>query len=246
MCSTPLEIMRKISVERLDRNSLRTFLGGAQALALALCAVISVAVAPPDAHSEHHRTHCGAQGEVSFLLDADWEQVDVQHREVVCAFRNKNGGFPTLTVTWEGLVSGSTSASVTARAESIIQSYQRVGLTDAQVIESHTLAHQTHARAFQTLVSYTTRATPMMALIVVLDGASRTFTLTILDTADRFKSSRPRLEAVASSLRVSGEASPVQVTLQEPLSVWGWGGLVLAGVVVILLGSGLLVRALRR
>jgi hypothetical protein len=164
----------------------------------------------------------------------------------VCTFRNKNGGFPTLTVTWEGPLSSSTSASPAAYADSIIQSYQRVGLTDARVVESGTRTHDTRDSSFQAIVSYTTRAIPMMAIIVVSNGATRSFTLTLLDTADKFQSSRPRLEAVAGSFRVSGGAARPQYTPRVPMSVTGWAWITLAAVVVTCAIFAFLMYVLRR
>jgi hypothetical protein len=84
----------------------------------------------------------------------------------------------------------------------------------------------------------------MMAIIVIVDGATRTFTLTLLDTAENFASSRPRLEEIARTFEVA-EGSAPRSDATAPLSPAVWLGVVLGCLVALALVFVLWIRAMR-
>jgi hypothetical protein len=134
--------------------------------------------------------------------------------------------------------------SEAARAEAIVQSYHRVGLTDAKILESRSASSDNRA-TFTAVVSYTTLQTPMMAIIVIIEGPSRTFTLTLLDTAEDFPASKPRLEEISRTFQTSEPRAPGGRD-KAPLSPGTWIGLLAIGIMALVLSAFLTIRLLRR
>lgn len=238
------EIMRKNRAA--EPGSLKTsiLVRLAHALFCGVFAACSPAAVAQESKGQPTRMECGAAKEVHLELNESWEQLTVQHPSVVCSFRRRSGGFPTATVVWEGRASAAISNSEASRAAAIVQSYQRVGLTDAHVTETHT-SNSGNYSTFFAVVRYTTLATPMMAIIAIVDGSSRTFTLTLLDTAENFPLSRPRLEELARTFEVSEGPTPRSNT-PTPLSPAVWLRVVLGCIAAVALVYALWIRSLRR
>ncbi len=207
-------------------------------------AACSQAAVAQESKDQPTRMECGAAKEAHLELDESWEQLTVQHPSVLCSFRRRSGGFPTATVVWEGRASAAISSSEASRAAAIVQSYQRVGLTDTHIIETHTSTSGNHSTFFA-VARYTTLGTPMMAIIVIVDGSTRTFTFTLLDTAENFPTSRRRLEEIARTFEVS-EGSAPRSDASTPLSPAVWLGVVLGCIAALALVCVLWIRALRR
>ncbi len=204
-----------------------------QALLCATLWAITFASNPLQSSAETRPTVCGGKDEVSLQLDDSWGKISVAHPSVLCAFRRKIGGFPTATITEESRVSSHGTESDFWRAESIVQSYHQVGLTDARISEARTVTSQGQ-RTFLAVVSYTNLGTNMTAIIAIADGSSRTFTLTLLDTSERFLTSKTQLEGIASSFRIDDQSLPSPKT-SEPSSALPWWGIV--SVVALLVGA---------
>ncbi len=234
------------TAEIMRKNRLLKHHPGERSIRLCACSlgvvalsVLGVLVAPT--HAQSSRIECGATQEASLELDQSWERVSVEHPSALCAFRSKGTGFPSATVTWEVRSAVAVGNSPSARAEAIVQSYQRVGLTDARLFESTIGTSPTLSR-LSAVVSYTNLNTPMTAIIVVIDGAWRTFTLTLLDTTDSFAASRPVLDMVAQSFQIS---DPIQRAGREQLNPVMLAGVVLVGMTGVALFVWLTKRVLR-
>lgn len=172
------------------------FLGRFAPLQL-LLALIAPLSAVSFGHAQPAPRPCGAQLGLTIVLSSSWEQVSVNHPDVVCAFRSKGGGFPTLTVTREAPSSAASRRSVERRLATVTESYRAIGLSDARVKR----VYQGYApeEPLQLLLEYTTNSTPMSALIKVVDAQSGTFVLTALDRTNDIAASLPESETIAAS-----------------------------------------------
>jgi hypothetical protein len=86
----------------------------------------------------------------------------------------------------------------------------------------------------------------MMAIISIIDSPTRTFTLTLLDTAENFSNSRPRLAEIARTFEVAEGSDRRVDTDKVSLRPAVWLGLLMVGCAALVLATSAAIRALRR
>ena len=242
---TAAEIMRKTRRYEPSNLGICALYRIARSIVYAAFCASTLLVGSLESSAEIYQADCGTMKESSLQLDETCERMPVQHPSVLCTFRRKSGGFPTATVAWESRVSAKEIDSDAARVESIVQSYHRVGLTDARITEARTVTEDGR-KTFLAVVSYSTLGTPMMGIIAVVDGGRRTFTLTVLDTAESFPISKPRLEALAHTFRITDPTDAGPHNTRAPLSPATWAALVFVALLGVVLVAYLTTRAFRR
>lgn len=178
---------------------------------------------------KHHRISCASTEEVRLVVPETMVRADVQLEGVLCAFRNKIGGFPTINVIREPRQTSSRSLSLAERSTELIRSYGLVGLTDATVEEAHeTTIHGTPA--YWATVRYSNKNTPMTTLVLIIELPDRSYTVSALDTTEGFKTTENSLREALKTVTVEG-ATVVSDTKSTKTSGLGT---VLAGIALAL------------
>ncbi len=213
-----------------------TFTSGAQGTALALiaCAAVVSSSARAQNLSNAHRTPCGANAEITFSLGSDWEDVDSKRFGVLCAFRTKNKGFPTLTVVKTPPTPPYDRRSAESLRAFLERSYRSVGISDAKVMELDS-AVIAGTEASEAVMTFTAAGAQMKALVVSIELPDRAYILTLQGSADVFDSEKNRLKSVAQSAQIA--ALPLEIPRQgEALGsrTKGW----LRNVLTLLLSIG--------
>ena len=127
----------------------------------------------------------------------------MQQPDILCAFRSKIGGFPTINVVQEPAYGATFRPGIPARERRIQNSYHLVGLTDATLKESH-LEPLGTLETFRTKITYKNQGQLMEALLLEAELPDRTYTVTILDLAGSPTTSKARMEALLRGITIAG------------------------------------------
>ena len=127
----------------------------------------------------------------------------MQQPDILCAFRSKIGGFPTINVVQEPAYGATFRPGIPARERRIQNSYHLVGLTDASLNESH-LEPLGTLETFRTKITYNNQGQLMEALLLEAELPDRTYTVTILDLAGSPTTSKARMEALLRGITIAG------------------------------------------
>ena len=146
---------------------------------------------------------CGASTGITLPLSDSWQQVPMQQPDILCAFRSKIGGFPTINVVQEPAYGATFRPGIPARERRIQNSYHLVGLTDATLNDSH-LEPLGTLETFRTKITYNNQGQLMEALILEAELPDRTYTVTILDLAGSPNTSKARMEAILRGITIAG------------------------------------------
>ena len=146
---------------------------------------------------------CGANTGITLPLSDSWQQVPMQQPDILCAFRSKIGGFPTINVVQEPAYGATFRPGIPARERRIQSSYHLVGLTDATLKESH-LEPLGTLETFRTKITYKNQGQLMEALLLEAELPDRTYTVTILDLAGSPTTSKARMEALLRGITIAG------------------------------------------
>lgn len=146
---------------------------------------------------------CGANTGITLPLSDSWQQVPMQQPDILCAFRSKIGGFPTINVVQEPAYGATFRPGIPARERRIQNSYHLVGLTDATLNDSH-LEPLGTLETFRTKITYNNQGQLMEALLLEAELPDRTYTVTILDLAGSPTTSKARMEAILRGITIAG------------------------------------------
>ena len=146
---------------------------------------------------------CGASTGITLPLSDSWQQVPMQQPDILCAFRSKIGGFPTINVVQEPAYGATFRPGIPARERRIQNSYHLVGLTDATLKESH-LEPLGTLETFRTKITYKNQGQLMEALLLEAELPDRTYTVTILDLAGSPTTSKASMEALLRGITIAG------------------------------------------
>ena len=146
---------------------------------------------------------CGASTGITLPLSDSWQQVPMQQPDILCAFRSKIGGFPTINVVQEPAYGATFRPGIPARERRIQNSYHLVGLTDATLNDSH-LEPLGTLETFRTKITYKNQGQLMEALLLEAELPDRTYTVTILDLAGSPPTSKARMEALLRGITIAG------------------------------------------
>ncbi len=178
---------------------------------------------------------CGEATGISIPVPQSFESIDLRYPSVLCAFRNKNSGFPTLNVVQDPPQGSSLRPGVAALEARVKNEYQKVGLTDAVISDSH-MEPLGSLETFHTTARYMNQGMPMQSLIMVVMLPDRTYTVTLLDRADHPYFREIELQSVLRGISIAG-ATDAPATVPPPpntTAIWlilGAMGLVAASLV---------------
>jgi hypothetical protein len=118
---------------------------------------------------------CAAGHPLRIALPQTFERIPSENPAVLCIFRNKTDGFPTLNVVVEPRLEGVTPPSLAEYEEGIRRGYEGVGLTDAR-LSGAAIGESNGLPFFTTEVFFTNNARAMAAQILVVQLHDRTYT----------------------------------------------------------------------
>lgn len=205
---------------------------------VAITACIVPGDAPtPLARAEVSRVEmsCGRSAEIKIYLPSSFEQLALNYPSVICAFRNKGTGFPTLNVVLNPPQPGSLRPSVGALQALVRNEYEKVGLTDADVSEAHMEPLGT-LETFHATVRYMNQGMPVEALVMIAILPDRTYTITLLDRADHPLFAKSELEEVLRGISIRGATDAPESVPPPPDSSAIWaivGGMILIGAALL-------------
>ena len=161
--------------------------------------LIAICLARP-AYADQERS-CGTPARLLVTLPDQYESVVSQQAGVVCGFRHKTAGFPTLTVVMEPALSAQRALEI---ARYVTESYRAVGLLDAQV-KSASVSKGSDSATGRLVVGYTAEHTAMEAQLLIILLHDRTYTATLQYRADVPVEEKKELQRVLDSVRLVGE-----------------------------------------
>lgn|GEM_PF-3959026 len=144
---------------------------------------------------------CGNPPALFVTLPDEYESIYLRQPAVVCGFRHKITGFPTLTVVIEPAIKAQNELQI---ARYVTESYQRVGLRDARVKTSFTSPGVTSLNA-RLVVEFTVGGVAMEAQLAIILLHDRTYTATLQYPADTSPAAKTALTRVLDSVRLEGE-----------------------------------------
>jgi hypothetical protein len=226
----------KINLLRIARLILLTTITLHKVITIAESHAQETPISPPG-------VACGVRTGITLPLSDTWQISQISYPSLLCAFRNKNGGFPTLNIVQDAAPGASPRPGVLARETLVKNEYQKVGLTDAVVSDSHTEPLGT-LEAFHTTARYMNQGIPMESLIMIVDLPDRTLTVTVLDPADHPIFSKTQLQELLRGIRITGATDqdpppPFSPRVGTPAIIFL---IVIIGVFLVILG----VRQARR
>ena len=183
---------------------------------------------------------CASDDSLRFLLPDNMVRIDIPLDGVLCAFRNKTGGFPTINVIRQPQGTAPRAPSLAERTTELVRSYGLVGLTDATVSDAQEMILHGFP-AYSARVHYTNQNIPMATLVLILELPDRSYTVSALDTAEGLKTSENALREVLTTVTVEGEGV---VADTKSTRTTGIGTLLLA--IALAVGAVYLRRYLRR
>lgn len=216
-------------------------------LLCAMFAALLAADAPPFrpilAEALSSEVQCGADSGIVLTLSNEWQQVALEQPGLLCAFRNKTGGFPSLNIIQEAAHQPDITPGVMTREASLRNAYHLVGLTDAKFSDSR-IEPLGQLESFHTSVRYMNLGMPMEGLIMQVQLSDRLYTVSIVDREGHAKLSKEALLGVLRSIRIPGQG-PTQAPLSAALPI-GTALIVIGIIAASLLGFGLLTTRNRR
>lgn len=163
----------------------------AQSYTLALRAVLMIGVilAPLELFAQQQSDapkltpqECASGHPLRVLMPVEFERVPNDTPAVICVFRNKISGFPTLNIVVEARYEGSQIPNLAEYKEGIRKGYESVGLTDATLSDA-AVGESNGVPFFTSEVTFTNNTTPMSARILVLQLHDRTYTVSAVGKA---------------------------------------------------------------
>ena len=216
----------------------------ASSLARASILVLTVLLTPSIAIAQAQpTTSSGLLMECAFghplwvRLPLNFEKLSSENPAVLCVFRNKTEGFPTLNIVVEPRHEGSPPPSLFEYEEGIKRGYHSVGLADATLSDS--VSGESHeVPYFTSTVSFTNAGAAMQARILVLQLHDRTYTVSAVGRAI---SDSPMLQELISGLEIEGRPLDLQAETDRFVGILASA----LGIVIALLVAAVARRRLR-
>ena len=172
-------------------------------LVLSVCGIPSrVTADSPESTALTPTVECSAGHPLQITLPQSFERISSDNPAVLCIFRNKIDGFPTLNIVIEPRIEGSTPPTLTEYEEGIRRGYQSVGLTDAR-LSGASVGESDGVPFFTSEVFFTNNSRAMNAHILVIQLHDRTYTASAVGYASPNGSG---LRALIGAIHVDGKA----------------------------------------
>lgn len=175
-----------------------------------------VATSRADTASSMRSFTCGQPARLSLILGQHYEQVAIQQSGVVCVFRNKIEGFPTITITEVPRFGARTAAQ---RVDDVAASYRSVGLTDA-VASNPRNRRISGLEALELDVRYTSKGEAIEALVALIEAPDRTYTATALFRVSGQIEEKKSVVAAVEGLEILGIQSPEPKPSSHLSAIW--------------------------
>jgi hypothetical protein len=177
----------------------------------------------PEGADLSHALECAAGHPLQITLPQTFERMPSDNPAVLCIFRNKIDGFPTLNIVIEPRIEGSTPPTLAEYEEGIRRGYQSVGLTDAQ-LSGTSVGESNGVPFFTSEVFFTNNNRSMAAHILVIQLHDRTYTASAVGYAVPNNS---ELQGLIGTIHVEGKT--IDLTARPPVR-WApvAGGILLA------------------
>jgi hypothetical protein len=148
-------------------------------------------------------TECAPGVPVRVPLTSDFQRVQSDTPAVLCVFRHKTRGFPTLNVVVEPRLDGSKPPTLEEYREGVTKGYQAVGLTDA-TLQNSIVGESNGLPFFTSEITFSTKGTPMVAKILVVQHYDRTYTASAIAEAKPLESGRALVTPLIDGIEVDG------------------------------------------
>lgn len=200
------------------------------ALVLSAHGTLSAALADsPENAPTTAALECAPGHPLRIALPDTFERIPSENPAVLCIFRNKIDGFPTLNIVIEPRMEGSAPPTLAEYEEGIRKGYQGVGLTDAR-LSGPSVGESNGLPFFATEVFFTNESRAMAARILVVQLHDRTYTASAVGYA---KPDSSELRELIGAILVEGWAIDLSA---RPPSRWPQ----ILGVILLVLSLGAL------
>lgn len=136
-------------------------------------------------------------------ITAEFERLKSETPSVLCVFRHKTLGFPTLNVVEEVRVVGSEPPTLEEYQKGVSQGYRAVGLSEATL--SNSVVGESHGLPFFTSeVTFSNKGTPMVAKILILQHHDKTYTASAIAEASSLEAGRALAFPLIDGIEVDG------------------------------------------
>lgn len=183
----------------------------------------------PQPSPEPWTTECAPGVPVRVPLTSDFQRVKSDAPSVLCVFRHKMNGFPTLNVVVEPRLDGSKPPKLEEYREGVAKGYRAVGLTDA-TLQNSIVGESNGLPFFASEITFSSKGTSMVAKILVVQHYDRTYTASAIAEAKSLESGRALVAPLIDGIEVDGAL--VRNT-QAPLATWPLFGAACAALFLI-------------
>ncbi len=148
-------------------------------------------------------TQCASGVPVGLPLTQDFQRVKSETPSVLCVFRHKTKGFPTINVVVEPHLDGSKPPTLEEYREGVAKGYRAVGLTDASL--SNSVVGESNGLPFFTSeITFSNNGAPMVAKILVIRHHDRTYTTSAIAEAKPLEAGRTVVVQLIDGVEVDG------------------------------------------
>lgn len=157
----------------------------------------------PDPSGAPESTECAPGVPVRVSLTSDFQRVQSYTPSVLCIFRHKTNGFPTVNVVVEPRLDGSKPPTLEEYREGVTKGYHAVGLTDA-TLQNSVVGESNGLPFFTTEITFSSKGTPMVAKILIVQHYDRTYTASAIAEANPLDSGRALVAPLIDGIEVDG------------------------------------------
>ena len=170
----------------------------------------------PHATPVQGATVCAPGAPLSVPITAEFQRIKSETPSVLCVFRHKTNGFPTLNIVEEPRMDDTKPPTLAEYEQGVAQGYKAVGLSDTKLSDSR-VGQSRGLPFFTTEIAFTNKGTPMVARILVVQYHDRTYTASAIAEAKQLEEGRALIAPLIEGIELDGEL--VRDT-RGPTSVW--------------------------
>jgi hypothetical protein len=164
-------------------------------------------------------TACDKERRVLLPLPLTFDRAAIESAHVLCAFRSKITGFPTLTVVQTTPPPAAEMRSNASKMASLEESYRSVGLSNvrASLVEEQ---YSGGTPGYLAAVSFESETGSMEALVAIFELPDRSYIVTLQDHAESLRESKDSLLAILRGIALA-EANHERGD-EQTRKTWPW------------------------